>query len=265
MSDLPVLNTMWVEGALSYVEKVCLTSALRCGHKVVLYTYFDVTGVPEGVEVRDGREVMSEKYLMKHKKRNSWSLCSNIFRYNLFKEECGVWIDTDVYFVKSLQSNFNGYLFGWQKEELLNGAILYMHKDAPLLKELLEFIDLPYIVPPWLPRRKRLRYQIRPALGLRPISLAEHPWGVIGPRALTHFAKQLGLTGYAVPQDVFYPLPPKKAKWLFDPEYDVEQFITDRTIAIHLWNEGIKEFKSQPAPKGSFMEKICSAHGIDMG
>ncbi|MFP4538998.1 MAG: hypothetical protein ACLFPA_11940, partial [Dichotomicrobium sp.] len=65
MSELPVLNTMWVEGPLSYVEQVCLKSALACGHKVVLYTYFDVTGVPDGVEVRDGREVMGEDYLMK--------------------------------------------------------------------------------------------------------------------------------------------------------------------------------------------------------
>jgi len=28
MSELPVLNTMWVEGPLSYVEQVCLKSAL---------------------------------------------------------------------------------------------------------------------------------------------------------------------------------------------------------------------------------------------
>jgi len=69
MAKLPTLNTMWVEGPLSYMEQVCLKSALACGHNVVLYTYFNVTGIPAGVEVRDGREIMSEDYLMKHKKK----------------------------------------------------------------------------------------------------------------------------------------------------------------------------------------------------
>jgi len=264
MSELPVLNTMWVEGPLSYVEQVCLKSALACGHDVVLYTYFDVTGVPEGVEVRDGREVMGEDYLMKQKKRNSWSLCSNIFRYYLMKNSESIWIDTDVYFKRPLENNFGEHLFGWQKTDLLNGAVLGIPPDSPLLDELIDFVHLPYIVPPWLPWRKRLRYEVRPMLGLRPLSLAEHRWGVIGPRALTHFAQELGLTDYAVPQDVFYPLPPKQAKLSFDPDADVEQFVTDRTIAIHLWNEGIKEVKRQPAPKGSFIERICAKHDVPM-
>ncbi|MFP4536885.1 MAG: hypothetical protein ACLFPA_01150, partial [Dichotomicrobium sp.] len=120
------------------------------------------------------------------------------------------------------------------------------------------------IVPPWLPKRKKLRYQIRPWLGLRPLTLAEYPWGVIGPRALTHFARELDLTHYAVPQDVFYPVPPKQAKLLFDPDADIAQYITDRTIAVHLWNEGIKELKREPAPKGSFIERICAAHCVPM-
>jgi len=262
MSYLPTLNTMWVEGPLSYVEQVCLKSALACGHHVVLYIYFDVTGVPEGVEVRDGREVMSEEYLMKQKKRNSWSLCSNIFRYFLMRDADNIWIDTDVYFLRQLDVPDGTLLFGWQKEDLLNGAILRLPPGSELLDDLIEFVHMPGIVPPWLPWRKRLRYQIRPWLGLRPLSLAEHPWGVIGPRALTHFARELELTHHAVPPDVFYPLPPKHAKLLFDPEAHVDSYITDKTIAVHLWNEGIKELKRQPPPEGSFMARICSEYGV---
>jgi hypothetical protein len=262
MSELPVLNTMWVEGPLSYVEQVCLKSALAQGHRVVLYTYFDVSGVPAGVEVRDGREVMGDDYLMKHKKRDSWALCANTFRYKLMKRERGVWIDADVYMIRPIKNTFSEYLFGWQKEDLINNAVIFFEKNGELVDSLLAFIDQQYIIPPWLPWRQRLRYQLRPMLGLRPLSLAEHRWGVIGPRALTHFAKELDLTHHAVPQDVFYPLPAKQAKLLFDPEADVDRYITDRTVAVHLWNEGIKELKRAPAPEGSFMARICAEHDV---
>ncbi len=262
MGDLPVLSTMWVEGPLSYMEQVCLKSALACGHHVVLYIYFDVTGVPEGVEVRDGREVMGGHYLMKHKKKNSWSLCSNIFRYFLMKNSSSVWIDTDIYFYKPLEGLSDEYVIGWQKEELLNGAILRLPPDSALLTRLIDFINDSQIIPPWLSWRKKLRYQMRPLLGLKPLPLSDLPWGVIGPRALTHFANELKLAHYAMPQDVFYPLPPKQAKLLFDPEADVESFITDRTITIHFWNEMIKDYKRQPPPEGSFMARICAEHDV---
>ncbi len=264
MSKLPVLNTMWVEGPLSYVEQVCLKSALACGHEVVLYTYFDVTGVPDGVEVRDGREVMIEDYLIKHKKRNSWALCADIFRLKLMSHSPSIWVDTDIYMVRPLQHEYDKYLFGWQKEGLINSALLHIPQDSELLHHLLDFINQDTIIPPWLSWRKKLRYQVRPFVGLRPLRLSEHRWGVTGPRALTYFVEQLDLTHHAVSHDVFYPLPPKQAKLTFDPDADVEQFITDRTIAIHLWNEGIKQFKRQPAPKGSFIERICAKHEVPM-
>ncbi len=262
MGDLPVLSTMWVEGPLSYMEQVCLKSALACGHHVVLYTYFDVTGVPEGVEVRDGREVMSEDYLMKHKKKNSWALCANIFRYKLMKQGKGLWIDTDIYMIEPIYLREYKYIFGIQKDSLINNAVIYFDQNGPLADVLINFAAQQYIIPYWLPWRKKLRYQMRPLLGLKPLPLSDLPWGVIGPRALTHFANELNLAHYAMPQDVFYPLPPKQAKLLFDPEADVDSFITDRTITIHFWNEMIKDYKRQPPPDGSFMARICAEHDV---
>jgi hypothetical protein len=264
MTKLPVLNTLWVEGGLTYIEKVCLTSAVEAGHKVVLYTYFGVNGVPAGVEVRDGREVMPESRLMKHKKRNSWSLCANIFRYLLMQGERGIWIDADIYLLKPIEFPPDAYLFGWQKTDLINGAVLFMPKDSALVTELLDFVDRPLVAPPWLPFKKRWRYELRDRLGLKPLPLADHRWGVIGPRAITYFAHQLGLASRAVPQDVFYPLPPKRAKDAFDPAIDVARYITDRTVAVHLWNEEIKALKALPAPKGSYIEQICARHTIAM-
>ena len=265
MAELPVLNTLWVEGILSYVEQVCLTSAVARGHKVVLYTYFDVVGVPQGVEVRDGREVMSEDYLVKYQKSGSWALAANIFRYKIMDIKNVVWIDADVYLVKPIKNNFSAYLFGWQDGFLINNAVLSLEKNGVLTQALVDFVTQQNIIPPWLSWRKKLRRQLRALAGLRPLRLADQGWGTSGPKALTHFAKQLNLTHHAAPRDVFYPLPFEKAELLFDPEADVESFITERTIAIHLWNERIKVYKHQPPPEGSFMHRICAKHGVATG
>ena len=37
------------------------------------------------------------------------------------------------------------------------------------------------------------------------VELADLPWGVAGPRALTGLARRFGLLGHAEPRDVFYP------------------------------------------------------------
>ena len=262
VSLLPVLNTLWVEGPLSYVEQVCLTSALTCGHKVVLYTYFDVTGVPEGVEVRDGREIMSQDKLVKYEKRDSWALSADIFRYEMIKKNVSIWIDTDVYIIKPIQNKSSEYMFAWQDKNFINNAVLFLSKDGQLLDQLLKFTKQPTIIPPWLSWRKKLRQRLRPLVGLYPLKLYEQRWGTTGPKALTHFAQQLDLTHHAAPTDVFYPLPPRQANLLFDPEADVESFITERTVAIHLWNERIKDYKRQPPPDGSFMARICAEHDV---
>jgi len=173
-----------------------------------------------------------------------------------------IWIDTDVYFVRPFSEDKGGYVIGWQKDGVLNGAVLKIPPNSNLLSHLIEFVHDQHIVPPWLSARKKLPYQIRKFIGLPQQALPDQPWGVIGPRALTHFVNTLKLTRHAAERDVFYPLPPKQAKLLFDPRADVEAFLTERTITIHFWNEMIKDYKRQPPPEGSFMQRICAEHGV---
>ncbi len=265
MTDLPRLNTLWVEGRLGYLEQVCLISALAQGHPVTLYHYFGVAGVPAGVEVRDGREILAEDQLLKNKAHDSWSLGSNLFRYHLMRHGRGLWIDADVYFLRPVQLAGRDLLIGWQKEGLVNGAIFYAAPDSPLLDGLFAYLGQEHIVPYWMPWRKRAFYRLRPRLGLRPLSLAEHRWGIAGPRAITHVARERGLLGAALPSDVFYPYGPKRAKDAFDPAVDIMARTTERTVTIHLWNEAVKRLKAGPPPPGSFVAEICARHGVATG
>lgn len=257
------LNALWVEGRLSWLERVCLASAVRFGHPVTLWTYFGVEGAPEGVAVADAREVMPEARMVKHRARDSWSLGSNLFRYALQRAGRGVWIDADLYFLKPLRIEGRRLVYGRQKPDLINGAVLYAAPDHPLLDGLDAWFAQEHIVPYWLPLKKRLRYQLRPWLGLKPLPLSEHRWGVAGPRAITHVARERGLFDEALPEDVFYPYGPKQAKLAFDPAADILALTTDRTVTAHLWNEEIRPLKASPPPAGSFLARVCAEQGID--
>lgn len=48
----------------------------------------------------------------------------------------------------------------------------------------------------------------------------------------------------------------EKADWILDPAVRLEEVVTERTVALHLWNECIKGFKGEPAPEGSFLYRL---------
>jgi hypothetical protein len=82
------------------------------------------------------------------------------------------------------------------------------------------------------------------------------PWGMTGPHALTALARSASLTARASPTDVFFPAPWRNASWICDPAIKLDQIVTSRTVAIHLWNECIKGFKDEPAVPGSFLHRL---------
>jgi hypothetical protein len=258
----PALHTLWVEGRLGWLERACLASAVATGHDVTLFTYHGVEGAPSGVTVRDAADVMPFARMRRHK-GGSWSLGSNLFRYEMQRQGVGVWIDADVYFLRALPALSAPVLFGWQKDGLVNGAVFWAAPESGLIEALDAYLAQEHIVPYWMSWRKRLPYLLRKRLGLRPLPLEAHKWGVAGPRAITWAARERGLLGHAVPQATFYPYGPKKARDAFDPSVDIMARATPDTMAIHLWNEALGDLKRAPPPPGSFMARICAEQGVE--
>ena len=62
--------------------------------------------------------------------------------------------------------------------------------------------------------------------------------------------------GLAAPQDVYSPVIWQNADWILDPTLALEDKITSRTVAVHLWNERIRHFKGSTAPAGSFLARL---------
>src|ERR1041385_3961243 len=90
------IQSLWIGPRLSAMERACLASFLRHGHEVHLYTYNDVDGVPPGVIVRDGSEILPPERIFSYREHDTVSGFSNFFRYKLLSERGGWWVDTDV-------------------------------------------------------------------------------------------------------------------------------------------------------------------------
>ncbi|HVM38980.1 MAG TPA: hypothetical protein VM265_11415 [Sphingomicrobium sp.] len=244
--------TLWIGESLGPVERACLRSVLRQGQHMVLYCYQLPAGVPEGVEVRDAAEVLPESSA-----RAAWvgrnDLYSDWFRYELLRRELGTWLDTDVYLLRPIDLE-KPYLFGAQASDTINNAVLRIPPESPLLSLLLE----PFhkrTTPRWLPRRTYWRLRLREIIA-GGADLTRVPWGTTSPHALTVLAERLGLDQWAEPVEVFYPMPWENADWIRDPAHKLEDVVTEQTVAVHLWNECIRTFKNDPAPAGSFLERL---------
>ena len=244
--------SLWIGESLGPIERACLRSVLRQGHRVTLYCYGSVAGVPEGVVVEGAGKIIPEAEIFHHD-AGSVGHFSDWFRYELQSRGLGTWIDTDVYLLRPLDEE-SSYLFGEQAPGMVNNAVLRLPQDSPLLPELLH----PFrerTTPAWLPLRIRMSAKLR-ELARGKADLARLPWGSTGPQALTALARRYSLVSEALAPDVFYPVPWQRADWLLDPRIGLQQVVSERTVAVHLWNECIRAFKDRPAPEGSFLHRI---------
>ena len=55
---LDIIQSLWIGDSLSVMERLSLSSFLKNGHEVHLYTYGGVKGVPAGVVVKDAAEIV---------------------------------------------------------------------------------------------------------------------------------------------------------------------------------------------------------------
>jgi hypothetical protein len=243
--------TLWVGDGFGAVERACLRSVLRQGHRLTLYCYDEPIGIPDGVELEDAASILPPSAVVRHR-RGSVAPFSDQFRYELLKRGLGTWIDTDMYLVGPLDEH-GTHLFGEERPGIINNAVLRLPADSPALDELLA----PFrgAMPTWLSPRHRLSSQLRKWL-VGSVDVGAMPWGTTGPAALTAAAAKFGLAAHALPQPVFYPVPWQQAEWIMDPAIGVDQVVTNETVGIHLWNECIRKVKDRPPPEGSFLQRL---------
>lgn len=252
MENNPI-QSLWVRGRLTTMEKLCIKSFLENGHEFHLYTYDEVSGVPGGAIIRDGREILSEDKIFTYQTEGfgegELAGFADWFRYVLLYKKGGWWVDTDVVCTKK---------FDFEKNKIM--ATTYTDDGRPTASNCV--MKLPK-------EDELLKYCIDICENIR---VDKIDFGDTGPVLVKKGIERLGLQSYTVPPHVFCPInyhyfedlvsPPigfwKRLKRRFWHSIPVGR-IRESTHSVHLYNQMWKDAgldKEGTYPPGSIYEKL---------
>lgn len=267
---LAKIASLWIDGSLSWLEHASLDSFVRLGHEMTLFTYGTVTNVPDGVEVRDAREVWSEDAVIVHGKAGSPAIHADIFRAIMVANTDFVWVDADVIALRPFPASMKWFL-GYEAPGKLGNAVMGAPRSAKTVKALVKDLTDPYAVPSWFTPKGQKEFQRRRENKVR-VDWGDLPWGSTGPQALTYFANSTGEIKYAQPEHVFFPVSFKERKMLVDgKQFEALQNRLDneQVLSVHLYSRWMRKFTGGHLPRpnswiGQYLLKHDLAAESDM-
>lgn len=237
--------TFWV-GEMDPISYSCLASFPHLGMRLRLYSYDPDVEVPDGVSLRDAREIVNAPELMSRflvDEKPSPSKFSNYFRYVMIQKTGLCWVDCDILALRKVDFSTEPSLFARQTEtggrKQFNGAVLRFSPDHPMLADLID----------------RARAGMDVSTG----------WGVLGPALITEMARKHELVHAARPRDDFYPIRGREF-WkplLADYRAETESAVAGATF-LHLWHEMYRKsgYQKDVAPAaGSYLHDMFGAMG----
>lgn len=240
-TELPAIHALWIGSSLGAISTSCLNSFVMRGHTVHLHTYSKLVDIPEDIIVCDANDILPEEEIFTHKKSGSYASFADFFRYELLKQVDNIiYVDCDVYCFKPLSIPESKHLFGYEDDTIINNAVLAMPSSSKILESLLDASYDSYFIPPWSSSKNQKKMKFKKALGMSH-HVADMPWGTLGPQALTFYADHFNLTSCAQPIDIFYPVHYSCVSHFTDPNLNIEDITSSRTLCLHLYNEMLKK------------------------
>lgn len=266
MARVREVGTLWIGGALSWLEQLCLKSFVDQGQRITLFSYEDIPNVPAGVIRRDGREIIDTDDFIKYEKKDSFALFADLFRLHMIRACPGmIWVDTDVYCHQPMDYD-SDFVLGFELpgSQRVNNAVLGLPADSAVLADMLAFTADRFSIAPFLKPALQEEYRAAARAGT-PVHVSQQPWGVWGPMMVTHFIHKHGLAAEVQPMDAFYPVTfPDRTKFLRKRAV-VEGLLTRHTTALHVWASNKRElglrFDGLPPP-GSYLAHLVEKTGI---
>jgi hypothetical protein len=262
----PAIATLWIGARLSFLEQLCLKSFVDHGHRVTLYSYGPVDGVPHGVRIAPADDILPAAEVHTHAASGSPAPHADLFRYRMLTRTDEVWVDADMLCMRPWEIGSRA-VFGWEKPgRLVCNAVLRLPADSAALSRLVAFCADPHPIPPWYPEAERADLVARRDAGA-PVPAGDLRWGVWGPDALTHFLKETGEIADALPQMAFYPVAFRDRRHMLKPGDPVSPQLTAACLGVHLWNRRLRRRivtheNNRPDPT-SFLGRALARHGID--
>lgn len=206
-----IVQGLWIGETLSKMEQLSIASFLGQGYEFHLYTYGEVSGVPEGTVVRDAGAVLPASRIFFYPHEQFYGAFANLFRYKLLLENGGWWADVDMVCVRPFDFA-SEYVFA--SEAAPDGAV---------------------------PTNGLLRVPAGSAIMAEACEICESKdpgqlsWGETGSKLLRELVGRHGLAGFVQPPEVFCPIPWDRWEGALDPA--VSWRFGASTRGVHLWRQ----------------------------
>jgi hypothetical protein len=239
--DNKVIHGLWIGGALSPLEMLCIKSFQAQGHTFYLWIYEQLlTPPPKGTVLCSAEEVLPYSAIFRYKYGNEFghgkgSLAgfSDLFRYKLLYEHGGWWTDMDITCLRPLDFP-TAYVFREHDVLPVVGNLMKCPKGSPLMK--------------WCYHTARQQVNANNTDWLLPIRILN--------QGISHF--QLENTIYEITNPDRWEVVDFYRQQLSRPEL--------HWYAFHWMNE---EWRSRSLPKNAvskngYLAQLCHEHSIEI-
>jgi hypothetical protein len=242
----PDVVTFW-HGPLDRLRQTCLRSQVAAGHKVTVYSFEPLAGLPDGVGNAGAEAILPHSFsekLRPPEPDGSWRdwttlQFSDFFRMRLMARHAGLWLDADVLLLKPIEINPAKPYFAWERRRQLGNSVLYLPSHNSIVAAFQDLMEEEELEPDWLALRHRLILTLRELRG-KSDRVADLRVAIFGPAALTALARRAGEHHHALPKKSFYAVHAQPRRF-FDPS-DFSALIA---------NPGITGFHISPKGRGN--------------
>src|SRR4051812_39080781 len=206
----PDVVTFW-HGPLDPLRRLCLASQVAAGHRVTVYSFDPLPGLPDGVGNAEAEAILTHEFAERLRPTGpdgvwrDWTTLqfSDFFRMRLMARNAGLWLDADVLLLKAVELDPARPFFAWERARQLGNSVLYLPPHHPVVAAFEELMQQDELTPDWLALRHRLTFMLRKIRG-GSHRLSDIRVAIYGPAALTALARRAGELHYALPKKSFY-------------------------------------------------------------
>jgi len=239
----PEIVTFW-HGPLDALRRICLRSQVAAGHKVTVYSFDALRGLPDGVGNAEAEAILPHAFSEKLRPAQAdgswrdWTVLqfSDFFRMRLMAQAAGLWLDADVLLLKAVEIDPAKPYFAWERPRQLGNSVLYLPPDHPIVTAFEKLMKQDELTPQWLALRHRLTFALQRLRGGSD-RLSDVRVAIYGPASLTALAERSGALHDALPKKSFYAIH-AEPKRFFDRS-DFSALIGDGDIiGLHISPKG---------------------------
>jgi hypothetical protein len=248
---LPEIVTFW-HGPMDALRQTCLRSQLAAGHKVTVYSFDTIPGLPAGIANADAEAILPHAFserLRPPQPDGSWRdwttlQFSDFFRMKLMAKNLGLWLDADVLLLKPVEIDPAKPYFAWERRRQLGNSVIYLPPEHGIVAAFEELMEQEELTPDWLSMRHRITFMMRRLRG-GSNRLSDIRVAIYGPAALTALARRTGELARALPKHSFYAVH-AEPKLFFDPSSYLGLVTNPEIIGLHISPKGRGSEKPLP-------------------